>query len=368
LLVLVLYNARKLTVWHSLGYSKKGYTNGEIGQAWIENFNKETKAKANGKRRLLLVDGHNSHYTHEFLKYARENRIEVVGYPSHSTHVYQGLDVVIFSPMKHHWTKARDDWEWQGHTVDKSNFLAVYAEAHKQALTPENIKSAFRKTGVIPFNPDVVTCGMMAPSLATSTQSMMPVLQSSPIKVMSEMVLDYMDYQSTSASREMTEDAGDSPVPLTTPFFMWSAVDGLTSTSAAFIVLSNPIQSTSAPPAFQPSTILPAQPSRYDDLLSLPTQTAHEINLRNALVEARARDEARKECMVGMQASVILSNLYVSRVQGQLQANEEKKGKKGKKRLLGDGKAKFFSGDEFYALCVEDERWYLTVTYTPRIR
>jgi hypothetical protein len=42
-------------------------------------------------------------------------------------------------------------------------------------------------------------------------------------------------------------------------------------------------------------------------------------------------------------------------VQGQLQAREEKKKDKGKKRLMGDRKAKFFSGDEFYAMCMEDE-------------
>jgi hypothetical protein len=84
--------------------------------------------------------------------------------------------------------------------------------------------------------------------------------------------------------------------------------------------------------------------------------TAHEQSLRNALIESEARDMLRKERMVGMQAGVVLANIYSSRVQGQLQAREEKKKNKGKKRLMGDGKAKFFSGDEFYAMCVEDER------------
>ena len=59
--------------------------------------------------------------------------------------------------------------------------------------------------------------------------------------------------------------------------------------------------------------------------------------------------------MVGMQAGVVLVNIYASEVQGQLQAAEGKK-QKGKKRLVGDRKAKFFSGDDFYALCVEDEK------------
>jgi hypothetical protein len=67
-----------------LGYSKKGYTDGEIGRAWIENFDKETRAKVKGRRCLLLVDRHNSHYTLGFLNYARAHQIEVVGYPSHA--------------------------------------------------------------------------------------------------------------------------------------------------------------------------------------------------------------------------------------------------------------------------------------------
>ncbi|KAF8218535.1 hypothetical protein L208DRAFT_1350477 [Tricholoma matsutake] len=67
---------------------------------WIKQFDKQTHAKAAGRRRLFLVDGHNSHYTCAFLEYACKNQIVVLCYPSHSTHIYQGLDVVIFSILK----------------------------------------------------------------------------------------------------------------------------------------------------------------------------------------------------------------------------------------------------------------------------
>ena len=164
-----------------LGYSKKGYTDGKIGRAWIEHFHEQTKDKANGQQHLLLVDGHNSHYMHAFLEFLRAHWIDVVGYLSHSTHIYQGLDVVIFGPLKHNWSLVHHSWEQRGHTVNKTNFLAVYAEAHTKTLTLENIKAAFCKTGVIPFNPDVVTKEMMALSLVTSTRNIVPVQQSSPI-------------------------------------------------------------------------------------------------------------------------------------------------------------------------------------------
>ncbi|KAJ4496460.1 hypothetical protein C8R41DRAFT_918515 [Lentinula lateritia] len=56
------------------------------------------------------------------------------------------------------------------------------------------------------------------------------------------------------------------------------------------------------------------------------------------------------------QAGLVLSNLYSVQVNRQLQAKEEKKSTKGKKRLMGDGKAKLFTGDEFYQLCVHNEQ------------
>ena len=75
-----------------------------------------------------------------FLEYARDHRIHVLCYPAHATHVYQGLDVVIFSPLKVAWTEARDAFERDTRQkVTKENFLAVYGAAHVKALTPENI-------------------------------------------------------------------------------------------------------------------------------------------------------------------------------------------------------------------------------------
>ncbi|KXN92610.1 hypothetical protein AN958_02991, partial [Leucoagaricus sp. SymC.cos] len=96
---------------YSLGHSKKGYTDGKIGVLWLKFFNQHMQTKANGHRQLLLVDEHNSHYTHEFLEFMQENHIHVLCYPSHSTHIYQELDVVIFSILKKRWTEERDQYK-----------------------------------------------------------------------------------------------------------------------------------------------------------------------------------------------------------------------------------------------------------------
>jgi hypothetical protein len=101
---------------YSIGYSKKGWIDGELGVLWIQEFDKATRAAAKGRARLLLVDGHNSHYTRGF--------------------IYQGLDVVVFAVLKQRWYEERDRWEREGGgKVDKNNFATVYARAHKRAIS-----------------------------------------------------------------------------------------------------------------------------------------------------------------------------------------------------------------------------------------
>ena len=62
----------QINIFISIGYQKKGWTCGEIRAEWIKIFDAETKDKVKeGEYRLLLVDGHNSHYTIAFLLYQR---------------------------------------------------------------------------------------------------------------------------------------------------------------------------------------------------------------------------------------------------------------------------------------------------------
>jgi hypothetical protein len=123
-----------------------------------------------------------------FLDYARKNKIVVLCYPSHSIHIYQGLDVVIFSILKRAWSEERDKFERSGPAVSKVNFIGIYAKAHVRAFTKENILSAFRKTGVVPFNPNIINNTMMAPSLETSISTYLPLKLASPVQEIVDLV------------------------------------------------------------------------------------------------------------------------------------------------------------------------------------
>jgi hypothetical protein len=138
----------------AIAVTPTGYTNDELAMQWIKHFNKHTQAKQVGKKRLLLVDGHGSHHTKEFIRYCDENSIVPFGMPPHMTHLLQPLDVVVFQPLKHYYAKELDYMVRDGLTnITKVEFLAVIEGVRKKAFTNSTILSAFKKAGISPFNP-----------------------------------------------------------------------------------------------------------------------------------------------------------------------------------------------------------------------
>ena len=50
--------------------------------------------------RLLIVDGHGSHATTEFMYLCFQHRIQLLFLPPHTSHVLQPLDLAVFSALK----------------------------------------------------------------------------------------------------------------------------------------------------------------------------------------------------------------------------------------------------------------------------
>jgi hypothetical protein len=122
------------------------------------------------------MDGHSSHCSEPFETYARKNNIIPLWLPSHFSHILQPLDVACFSSVKKRYRRgvkmlARDG---QNH-VDVDDFLRIYAAARPHALSNSNIESAFKATGIFPFNPDEVLDGLGVinppPPCSSSTNS-----------------------------------------------------------------------------------------------------------------------------------------------------------------------------------------------------
>ncbi|KIM43647.1 hypothetical protein M413DRAFT_68926, partial [Hebeloma cylindrosporum] len=96
----------------SLSATENGWTDGGLAFDWMtKDFDQQTKDKAAGETRVLLMDGHSSHFTADLLEYCLANNIEVYRYPPHCTHALQGLDVICFAKMKKCWKEAIDEHE-----------------------------------------------------------------------------------------------------------------------------------------------------------------------------------------------------------------------------------------------------------------
>ena len=173
-----------LTLTARLCVSENGWTDGELALKWmIKDFNPQTKEKAGNETRVLLMDGHNSHYSADLLEYCVANNIEVLGYPPHCTHALQGLDVVCFAKMKSVWKEEINIFETvHRRGVDKDDFCSIFGRAFLRAFTTENVEAAFQATGIYPYNPDVIRPEQMKPAETTSIRSSFPLLQPSPVR------------------------------------------------------------------------------------------------------------------------------------------------------------------------------------------
>lgn len=170
--------------WSRFAVSDNGWTDRDIAVQWMKkDFDPMTCEKAGDERRALFMDGHDSHFSKELLEYAKSRNIEIFGYPPHCTHALQGLDVACFARMKECWKRRIDEFESDHRRgVNKEDFVGVFSQAFLEAFTKETVLAAFEKTGIWPFNADIISLSQMQPSLTTSTQGGFAIPQISPVR------------------------------------------------------------------------------------------------------------------------------------------------------------------------------------------
>jgi hypothetical protein len=136
------------------GTSPKGWTSNEHGMEWIRRvFEPATREKANGKQRLLICDGHDSHISGDFLAYCYENQISLLVMPPHSSHLLQPADIGVFGPLATYHGQETDRLTSGGvRRITKAEWVQIYFTARQKAFTSKNIASAWRGAGLYPLN------------------------------------------------------------------------------------------------------------------------------------------------------------------------------------------------------------------------
>lgn len=136
--------------------------------------------RAENEKRLLILDGHNSHCSLKFVLYAERNGIIVLCLPPHTTHRLQPCDVGVFGPLANVWSRVVKDAYKRGYKITKNNFLSFYSQTREESLTTSNITAAFKRCGIWPYNPDVITEEDLAPAENTSCLASQPIPPSLP--------------------------------------------------------------------------------------------------------------------------------------------------------------------------------------------
>lgn len=100
-----------------------GWTCNEIGVDWLRRvFHEQTKHHYPDRYRLLILDGHASHMSLDFVTFARDHKIVLLCFPAHATAILQPLDVGLFSPLSRHWTQVIEANLIGGLTMRKQDF------------------------------------------------------------------------------------------------------------------------------------------------------------------------------------------------------------------------------------------------------
>ncbi|OHW95382.1 transposase [Colletotrichum incanum] len=135
-----------------------GWTSNDIGLQWLEKVfipGTAADALAQGSKRLLIIDGHGSHVSDEFMWKCYCEGIYLACLPAHSSHVTQPLDLSVFSPLKASYRKHLriHNYIFNSAPISKQNFLRCYSHAWKEAFTSQTIINDHTRDKVIDVLP-----------------------------------------------------------------------------------------------------------------------------------------------------------------------------------------------------------------------
>ncbi|KAB0790123.1 hypothetical protein PPYR_15344 [Photinus pyralis] len=123
-----------------------GWMNGELFVNAMQHFIHHSGSSKENPT-ILIFDNHESHLTINTLNLAKDHGVTIP------------LDVSVFASFKAHYNRAVDSWllHHPGIPLTIYDIAGCVGVAHDRAMTPSNIKSGFRKTGLFPFDRNIFT-------------------------------------------------------------------------------------------------------------------------------------------------------------------------------------------------------------------
>ncbi|KAJ7062702.1 hypothetical protein C8F01DRAFT_1082338 [Mycena amicta] len=269
--------------------------------------------------------------------------------------------------------------------VTKGDFTGVFGRAYLAAFVPKTVLAAFRATGIVPFNPAVITAEKMAPSLATSTCSSFPVVLPPHVERVAQSFRGYVPsafeldpgnwagYQSgnavagpsrlallsssptsvssspSSASRRRAREPRIDPLLEETPAkrrrILTAAIAA--SPSTRWLLSSSPITSPHVlPPPVLPKTA-PFHRSSDSRVVSPSNMSRRELELLRRMVE-------QERNLSYARGTAFIQHLMGTKQAKQLHTKEKRKKTDRQQILFGDGKARLLTSDDIIQALEDD--------------
>ncbi|XP_045178154.2 uncharacterized protein LOC123538252 [Mercenaria mercenaria] len=145
--------------------SETGWSNGAIFRHWIEHhFIKYIPGRTN-EPVLLMLDGHKSHVSVGFAEWALEQNIVIFVLPAHCSHILQPFDVACFGPFQKIYNiQCHKLIRETSATICRYNVCELACKAYTKAVSPENLQSGFRKTGIYPLDKAAIPQDKLLPA------------------------------------------------------------------------------------------------------------------------------------------------------------------------------------------------------------
>jgi hypothetical protein len=127
-----------------------GWMTSELCIQVMKHFIHHTNSSKKNVQVCYYFDNHDCHMSIEVIYLARQNGVIIVTFPPHCINKLQPLDVGVYKVFKTYYNAAVDSWMMQHpkQTLSIYDIVGTVKVAHQRRLSPQNVISGFRKSGV----------------------------------------------------------------------------------------------------------------------------------------------------------------------------------------------------------------------------